>query len=118
VSNNKQQGTQMSLYSIRNLAISLLSDDRGISKESYDLLLDLLEGDDDITNHVEATDDAFYLPTGWKGDDSLPGFGYLEKKVHALIPTASLEKDNDEQIVVYTGLKTSHSGYGGAVIEV
>ena len=109
----------MNLYAIRNLAISLLTDDRGISKESYDLLLDLLDGDDDITNHVEATDDDYYLPEGWTGDDSAPGFGYLERKVQTIIPSASFEKDdNDGQIIVYTGLRCEGPGYNGAVVDM
>ena len=50
---------------ILDLAIELLQQDGGISQEAYEILIEMLDGDLDITQHVEATDGRFYLPDGW-----------------------------------------------------
>lgn len=91
---------------IRQLAIALLTSEQGIPEEAYDLLYDLLEGDDDITGHVEATDGWFYLPEGWLDERAgqLPTYGEFEAKVQALIPGADIQTDNGDQLVIYTGL--------------
>ena len=47
---------------IRDVAIELLTQDGGISEEAYEILHEMLDGDLDITGHVEATDGRFYTP--------------------------------------------------------
>lgn len=91
---------------IRQLAIALLTSEFGINEESYNLLYDLLEGDEDITGHVDATDGGFYLPEGWKDERAgqAPTYGEFEAKVQALIPGADIQTDNGDQLVIYTGL--------------
>ena len=96
---------------IRDLAIELLTHDGGISQEAYEILHEMLDGDLDITGHVEATDGCFYLPDGWE-PDSGQSFdkSYLTFKVQTIIPGATLETDNDGQIVIYTGLMLDSEG--------
>ena len=90
---------------IRDLAIELLTQDGGISQEAYEILHEMLDGDWDITGHVEATDGRFYLPDGWEPNaDQSFDKSYLMSKVQTIIPGATLETDNDGQIVIYTGL--------------
>lgn len=96
---------------IRDLAIELLTQDGGISQEAYEILHEMLDGDLDITGHVEATDGCFYLPEGWTPDtDQTFDKNYLTSKVHTIIPSATLEADNDGQILVYTGLMFNDEG--------
>jgi len=49
---------------LRNLAISLLSQENGIDGRSYEFLRELLWDADeiDIITAVDATDDGYYLP--------------------------------------------------------
>jgi hypothetical protein len=54
------------------LAIALLTQDDGISQEAYEILYEMLDGNLDITGHVEATDGRFYLPTGWEPTNDKP----------------------------------------------
>lgn len=96
---------------IRDLAIELLTQDGGISEEAYEILHEMLDGDLDITGHVEATDGCFYLPEGWEPDpDVMFDKIYLMSKVQTIIPGATLETDNDGQIVIYTGLTLNEEG--------
>ena len=96
---------------IRDLAIELLTQDGGISEEAYEILHEMLDGDLDITGHVEATDGCFYLPEGWESDPDLTyDKNYLASKLQAIIPGAALETDNDGQIVIYTGLMLNDEG--------
>ena len=96
---------------IRDLAIELLTHDGGISQEAYEILHEMLDGDLDITGHVEATDGCFYLPDDWTPDpDETFDKNYLMSKVQTVIPGATLETDNDGQIVIYTGLMLDSKG--------
>ena len=96
---------------IRDLAIELLTQDGGISEEAYEILHEMLDGDLDITGHVEATDGCFYLPEGWEPNaDQTFDKSYLASKLQTLIPGAALETDNDGQIVIYTGLMLDDEG--------
>ena len=96
---------------ILDLAIELLQQDGGISQEAYEILIKMLDGDLDITQHVEATDGRFYLPDGWEPNlDETFDKSNLMSKVQAIIPSAALEKDNDGQIVIYTGLMLNDEG--------
>lgn len=96
---------------IRDLAIELLTQDGGISQAAYEILHEMLDGDLDITGHVEATDGCFYLPEGWEPNaDQSFDKSYLTSKVHTIIPGAALDMDNDGQIVVYTGLMLDSEG--------
>lgn len=96
---------------IRDLAIELLTQDGGISQAAYEILHEMLDGDLDITGHVEATDGCFYLPDGWEPNaDQSFDKSYLMSKVHTIIPNATLETDNDGQIVIYTGLMLNDEG--------
>ena len=96
---------------IRDLAIELLTQDGGISERAYEILHEMLDGDLDITGHVEATDGCFYLPDGWTPDsDETFDQSYLASKLQTIIPGATLETDNDGQIVIYTGLMLDSDG--------
>ena len=96
---------------IRDLAIELLTQDGGISQQAYEILHEMLDGDLDITGHVEATDGCFYLPDGRTPDpDETFDKSCLTSKVQAVIPGAALEKDNDGQFVIYTGLMLDDEG--------
>ena len=96
---------------IRDLAIELLTQDGGISQEAYEILHEMLDGDLDITGHVEATDGCFYLPEGWEPNaDHSFDKSYLASKLQTIIPGAALETDNDAQIVIYTGLMLDLEG--------
>lgn len=97
--------------SVRLLAISLLTQDDGISQEAYDILYGLLEGDEDITQHVEATDGRFYLPEGWEPQfEGMAGLPYLEQRIRTVLPAADIQTDNDDQLIVYTGLMLDEDG--------
>ena len=96
---------------ILDLAIELLRQDGGISQEAYEILIKMLDGDLDITQHVEATDGRFYLPDGWTPDTEQSfSKSNLMSKVQTVIPGATLEKDNDGQIVICTGLMLNDEG--------
>ena len=96
---------------IRDLAIEVLTQDGGISEVAYELLHEMLDGDLDITGHVEATDGCFYLPDGWEPNPNETfDKSYLASKLQTIIPGATLETDNDGQIVIYTGLKLDSEG--------
>ena len=96
---------------IRDLAIELLTQDGGISQGAYEILHEMLDGDLDITGHVEATDGCFYLPDGWEPNpDQTFDKNYLASKLQTIIPGATLETDNDGQIVIYTGLMLDDEG--------
>ena len=96
---------------IRDLAIEMLTQDGGISEQAYEILHEMLDGDLDITGHVEATDGCFYLPDGWTPDpDEKFDKHCLMSKVQTIIPGATLETDNDGQIVIYTGLMLDSDG--------
>ena len=96
---------------IRDLAIEMLTHDGGISQEAYEILHEMLDGDLDITGHVEATDGCFYLPDGWEPNaDQSFDQSYLASKLQTIIPGATLETDNDGQIVIYTGLMLDSDG--------
>lgn len=96
---------------IRDLAIELLTQDGGISEAAYEILHEMLDGDLDITGHVEATDGCFYLPDGWEPNpDETFDKSYLASKLQTIIPGATLETDNDGQIVVYKGLMLDDEG--------
>ena len=96
---------------IRDLAIEMLTQDGGISEEAYEILYEMLDGDLDITSHVEATNGRFYLPDGWEPNpDRSFDKSYLMSKVHTIISGADLETDDDGQIVIYTGLMLNEEG--------
>lgn len=96
---------------IRDLAIEVLTQDGGISEVAYELLHEMLDGDLDITGHVEATDGCFYLPDGWEPNPDLTfDKNYLASKLQTIILGATLETDNDGQIVIYTGLMLDSEG--------
>lgn len=105
------------LRNIRRLAIALLMQDDGISEAAYNLLHPLLSGDDDILDHVEATDGRFYLSGSWEDEHSSGPvlIGYLEEMALAVFGHgAALERDSLSQLVIYTGLM---SGEAGHVVE-
>jgi hypothetical protein len=90
---------------IRQLAIELLTQDDGISEAAYELLVDFL--DSDMRRQVEATDGRFYLPENFKdGESPLEEqdvkLSYLENVIQQIIPGASFETDNFDQLVIYT----------------
>ena len=96
---------------IRDLAIELLTHDGGISQAAYEILYEMLDGDLDITGHVEATDGCFYLPDGWTPDpDETFGKHCLMSNIQTIISGATLEADNDGQVVIYTGLMLDGEG--------
>jgi len=96
---------------IRDLAIELLTQDGGISEEAYEILHEMLDGDLDITGHVEATDGCFYLPDSWEPNPNQTyNKNYLASKLQTIIPGATLETDNAGQIVIYTGLMLNEEG--------
>ena len=96
---------------IRDLAIEMLTQDGGISEEAYEIFYEMLDGDLDITSHVEATDGRFYLPDGWEPNpDQSFDKSYFMQKAHTIVPGAVLETTNDGQIVIYTGLMLDDEG--------
>lgn len=95
---------------IRELAIALLTQEDGISEEAYTLMYEMLKGDNDITDCVEATDGRFYLPEGWEGTPVEAALDDLERNIRAIIPGADIQTDNDDQLVIYTGLMLAADG--------
>jgi hypothetical protein len=90
---------------IRQLAIELLTQDDGISEAAYELLVGFL--DTEMRRQVKATDGRFYLPENFKdGESPLEEqdvkLTYLENLIQQILPGASFETDNDDQLVIYT----------------
>lgn len=99
------------LLALRRLAVTLLAQEDGISEEAYSVLRPLLVGDNDITDHVNATDGRFYLPEDYIAPELHVGIGYLEAKANVIFGSgAATERDNNGQILVYTGLMETDTG--------
>ena len=100
-----QTGVSVEVLKIRQLAIELLTQDDGISEAAYELLVDFL--DTEMRRQVKATDGRFYLPETFKdGESPLEEqdvkLTYLENLIQQILPGASFETDNNDQLVIYT----------------
>lgn len=94
------------MLKIRQLAIELLTQDEGLSQAAYDLLVGFL--DTAMSKKVKKEKNGrFRLPKNFKAkevpvEDQDVHLSYLENIIGQIIPGASFERDDQNQLVIYT----------------